>query len=386
MRDGKSIELALFFTRGLSLRAWDECGMFSRELAIYRRLMDRGVRITFVTYGDESERRYADRLGGVRICCNDGRLPPERYAADIPRLHEEALRSVDLIKTNQTPGADTALHAAGTLGKPLIARCGYLWSEFADMQSGPDSPAAVESRRVEDVVFHAADRVVVTTPAMKANIVGRFPDLASLVHVVPNYVDTDVFRPADERPVGSGRLCYVGRLEQVQKNVRVLIDAVRDLDVQVDIIGDGPLRREFEEEAIRNPRLRIVGKVPNERLPEHLRACEAFVFPSVLEGHPKTLIEAMACGLPVIAADVPGVNNVVEHGRTGWLGAPTAEGLRAGIQTVLGDRSLADRLARNARRFVLEQYALDRVVEMELAGYREVLSAPMELVQGNRRS
>jgi rhamnosyl/mannosyltransferase len=67
---------------------------------------------------------------------------------------------------------------------------------------------------------------------------------------------------------------------------------------------------------------------------------------------------------------------VSRHGETGWLCGTDAESLRAGIEAVLENPGLAARLGRNARHYVMDHYALDRIVELELSLYREILGAP----------
>ncbi|MGA1790699.1 MAG: glycosyltransferase family 4 protein, partial [bacterium] len=145
------------------------------------------------------------------------------------------------------------------------------------------------------------------------------------------------------------------------------------LDVELDIIGDGPLRKELENEAECNPRLHLLGNIANEQLPDYLRTYAAFVLPSFYEGHPKTLIEAMSCGLPVITTNVPGINNIVEHGETGWLCNTDANSLQDAILKVLSDLDLQKRLGKNARQYVLKHYSLDRAVKAELAIYQDIL-------------
>ena len=76
-----SLRLVLFFTRGVSLRTWDQVGMFEREVAIYQRLQEHGVQMAFVTYGDASDLRYAGRIPGIRILCNRWGLSRWRYDA-----------------------------------------------------------------------------------------------------------------------------------------------------------------------------------------------------------------------------------------------------------------------------------------------------------------
>jgi glycosyltransferase involved in cell wall biosynthesis len=373
MRRRRHISVVLFFTRDIALRTWVNGGMFEREVALYRRLQDRGVQFSFVTYGDESDLCYGERIRGIRICAAPG--GPRRYDGRNPLewVPPDVLAQAHLIKTNQTCGAEFAVAAARRRGKPLIARCGYMWSEAEARRHGVESRAARRSREIEELAFTAANRIVVTTDTMRADVAQRFPDLAERIRVIPNYVDTNLFRPA-EAPATGRRLCFVGRLNQAEKNLRALVEAVRGLDVHLDLIGDGELRGELELEAARNPRIRLLGTVPHPRLPFYLQQSAAFVLPSFHEGHPKALMEAMACGLPVIAADVPGVNDVVQHEQTGWLGAPTADGLRAGIRAVLGDPARAAKLGRTARESVVRNYALERIVDMELGLYQEVMA------------
>jgi glycosyltransferase involved in cell wall biosynthesis len=370
------IRLVLFFTGGMSLQRWDRLGMLTREEALYRRLQRQGVEVTFITYGDARERQYAERLPGIRICSNRWSLPRQLYDRLIPLLHLGALRRADVFKTNQLPGAPIALRAARLLSKPLIARCGYMWSEFMQRQHGPGAAVTRRSQAIEWQLFSSADAVVVTTEAMRDSVVERQPWLASRTHVVPNYVDTDLFAPGDPRDVVGDRLCYVGRLDEAQKNLPALVAAVRDLDVTLDLIGDGPLRPALEAEATENPRLRVRGPLPHDELPGQLRRAAAFVLPSHYEGHPKTLIEAMACGVPVIATDMPGIRDLVRDGETGALCGTDAHSLRERILAVLSDADLRSRIGRGGRDFVVRNYSLDRVIEQELALYQRLLGRP----------
>jgi glycosyltransferase involved in cell wall biosynthesis len=249
-----------------------------------------------------------------------------------------------------------------------------MWSQFTQRRHGPESQAAQEALAIEAEVFSSADAVIVTTEAMRQDVVCRLPDVEPRVHVVPNYVDTDAFRPPTRRSGGRYRLCYVGRLDQSQKNLRALVAAVRDLDVECELIGRGALRDELARAAAAQPGLRLCGNVPSECLPALLQSADAFVLPSFYEGHPKALLEAMACGLPVITTNVPGIREIIRHGHTGWLCEPNAESLRAGIQTVRNDPALAERMGANARQYVVEHCSLSHVLELELAVYREALS------------
>lgn len=367
------MKLVLFLTRGMSLRAWKDCGLLLREMALYQNLQRNGIDVALVTYGDSGDLHFREKFPGISIHCNRWGLPLRLYEILLPWLHRNVFRRADLFKTNQMNGAEVALRCALHFKKPLIARCGYLWSEFAKRQYGADSPAAKRSAAVESQVFALSRRIVVTTEAMRSNIVQRFPQCDDKTLVIPNYVDTDLFAPHNHDKSSFRRLCYVGRLDQDQKNIRSLLAAVDGFAFDLDIIGDGPLRDEVASLARRNSRISLRGKVPHDQLPGLLNQSAAFVLPSFYEGHPKALIEAMACGLPVIASNSPGIASVIRHGETGWLCGTSKESIRDAIKTISTNPVLCQRLGSSAREYAVTHFSLDRIVGMELELYCNLL-------------
>jgi glycosyltransferase involved in cell wall biosynthesis len=359
------LNLVLFFTRGVSLQTWDQVGMFEREVALYRLLQERGVRVTFVTYGGAADLQYNSRIPGIRVLYNRWRLPHRLYGWLLPWLHGSSLREADVVKTNQTKGADIALRAAQRWHKPLVARCGYMWSANVIRQYGKTSAAAREAISVEAQVFRQANQVVVTTPLMAADIVQRIPESSKRTVVIPNYVETERFAPGDNVQRDYD-VIYVGRISP-EKNVESLLDAVEKLSIRISIIGEGEPRARLQEQYTNlGTRVSWLGKVPNKDLPAHLNRARIFVLPSHYEGHPKALIEAMACGLPVIGTNVPGIREMIRHGETGWLCGTDAASIRAALEHLLADPALCERLGHNARKFIVDNFSLERIVEMEL--------------------
>jgi glycosyltransferase involved in cell wall biosynthesis len=366
------LRLVLFFTRGMSLKAWDEVGMFDREVALYAALLPHVRSIDFLTYGGPEEREYTSRLDGIGVLCNAFGLPSRHYERLIPLLHARALCRATVLKTNQTMGADVALAAARLHGKPLVARCGYLWSLFAWRAGGAPGPEFATARRTESYVFRRAARVVVSSEAARRYILGSYRVWGERVRVIPNYVSTERFLPLPELRDAKATICFVGRLDE-QKNLPALLEAARGLDVRLHLIGDGPARPlverligEFALDAA------LIGRVPHEELPRHLNRATLFVLPSRYEGHPKTLLEAMSCGLPVIGADAPGIREVIAHGRTGLLCGGDAASLRLAIEALLAAPRLRDELGRNARAQILATCALERIAAQERALLHEV--------------
>src|SRR5271157_1281773 len=168
----ETISLTLFFTRGVSLRTWEANGSLEREIALYLRLQEKGVEVSFITYGDQTDLQYRDQLQGINVLCNHWNLPAQVYERLIPWLHARTLFHADLIKTNQSKGADVALRAARIWRKPLIARCGYMWSDLRQASGRPED--AQRARQIERAAFTLARGVVVTTPSMKDYVTNNY--------------------------------------------------------------------------------------------------------------------------------------------------------------------------------------------------------------------
>ncbi len=367
------LRLVLFFTRGVSLKTWGDIGMLDREVALYRLIRPHVHNTTFVTYGGASDLHYTQQLDGISIICNRWNLPRWFYNLLISRVYPLSWRGGVVLKSNQVQGADIPMLVARRFGKKFIARCGYLYSDFMERQHGPNSSEARRAQSLEQKVFRAADRVVVTTPAMRDSVMGRHKVSKERVRVIPNYVQTDLFRPNSNSRDRSRRICFVGRLDE-QKNPLALLEAIRGLDIELIMVGDGSLGERLRMEASTNGlQVRFLGNVPHRELPEILNSATLFVLPSHYEGHPKTFLEAMASGTPVIGTNVPGIRDLIRHRETGYLCDSSPEAIRAAIQDVLGDTDLRARMGRNARAFVVEHFALEKIVQKELALLEELL-------------
>lgn len=361
------IQLALFFTQGMSLQAWEDIGMFEREVALYRAMNSHLRQITFVTYGDQRDRRFMGRLGGIRVLCNRWRLSQQWYERWVAAVLAWSGQGDVVVKSNQVRGADIALAAARRLGKRFIARCGYLLSDNTSRTHGLDSSENREACALEQHVFMQADRVVVTTPRIRQTVLQRYQLPADRVHVIPNYVDTTLFVPISHSQRNPRRLCYVGRLEP-EKNPEALIEAIQGLDVELLVIGNGSLGPRLREHVSQHQlSVQFLGNLPNRQLPKILNSASIFVMPSLLEGHPKALLEAMACALPVIGADVPGIRDLIRHRETGYLCDCSPLGFRDAIRDVLADKELQHHMGGGAREYVEEHFALEKIVKLELS-------------------
>jgi len=359
----RSLQLVLFFTRGVSLRTWDEAGILGREATLYQRLQQRNAEVSFVTYGGRGDQLYTDEIPGIRILSNSLDLPASLYQMKLQLFPPKGT----VFKSNQVDGAQIALAAARRSRVAFVARCGYLLSQVQERTHGMDSQAAQAARSLERLVFTAADRVSVTTQAMSQTIQKDYQVSGDKVSVIPNYVDIDRFRPKLREANKRARIGFVGRLAW-EKNLMHLIDAVTGLDVDFVLVGQGPQREELAARAAANgASVSFLGRVPNTHLPGILNNWDAFVLPSFYEGHPKAVLEAMACGLPVIGTRVQGIVELIADGETGLLCETDAGSIRQALERIAEDGALRTKLGQNARRYVEKHFALERVVDMEMA-------------------
>jgi glycosyltransferase involved in cell wall biosynthesis len=205
-------------------------------------------------------------------------------------------------------------------------------------------------------------------------------------HVVHNGIDLAPLRRPVDRAAARARLGLpadarvagvVGRLE-ARKGHRFFLEAMAAVAAREPgtlglIVGDG---KEREEILARRDALglaetvRLVGYWPD--LAEALAALDVFVLPSVMEGHPLAILEAMAAGKPVVATEVGGNAEAVEHGRTGLLVPPEAPGpLAEAILELVCDRERAARLGEAGRRSLESRFSLPAAVKANEDIYRQ---------------
>jgi glycosyltransferase involved in cell wall biosynthesis len=207
------------------------------------------------------------------------------------------------------------------------------------------------------------------------------------VSVIPNGVNFVQFAYAEPSnlepfgiPRGSRTVLCVGRLES-QKGHLTLLEAIEPLldrypRVHVLIVGDGPLREDLLKWIAsygRSDRIHLAGWQPD--VPGLMRAAAVFVLPSLWEGMPNVVLEAMAAGLPVIASDVEGVREVITHGQTGLIVNLSAMGdLESKLVNVLDAPHEASRMALAAQNTIREAFTVDRAVAAYTALYRSLIA------------
>jgi glycosyltransferase involved in cell wall biosynthesis len=208
--------------------------------------------------------------------------------------------------------------------------------------------------------------------------------------IIPSIVDLQRFRPGIDSSSLRGDLrlddkrviAFTGRLVP-HKGVDVIVQALRELppDVVLLVIGAGPRLPDLVNLAARvgvSDRVRFCPSVSDDDLPRYLALAEMFVFPSQnrLEGFGLAAAEAMAMGLPVIVADVPGVREIIDDRREGLLTEPLiASDVARKIRELLDDRALARRMGAAGRRRAEEHFELSIVAGRLIRLYEALVAA-----------
>ena len=184
---------------------------------------------------------------------------------------------------------------------------------------------------------------------------GNFSHLA-------NFVDVGKFNPLNHsfEKKTADRFIFLGRLSK-EKGVDTLFEAVKGLPVKLDIVGEGPMKKGLEErirqESINN--INLKGYLKTEELMGAVRGSFMGVVPSEwYENNPLSILEAFACGVPVIGTSIGGIPELVKDGETGFLfQLGNVDDLRDKIIRAINSGEEVEKMGERARRMVEEKYS-----------------------------
>ncbi|MEM2870080.1 MAG: glycogen synthase [Thermoplasmata archaeon] len=333
-----------------------------------------------------------------RSCPDGGRMVPRAvtYSAS-PPSHQPALDALRLdIELVSDPMDCDIVHShtwymnlAGALAKKL-----YGIPAVATVHSlEPLRPWKAEqlgrgyelSKWMEREGLLACDRVIAVSEGMKRDITRCYPIPPSKISVVHNGIDPRVFRPSQDMRVlkrcGVGRpyVLFVGRLTR-QKGVQVLVEASRGFPpgTQTVLATGRPDEPGIVAELAgllkgRRDVVWLNRALDRRELVALYSSASVSVTPSLYEPFGLVVLEAMACGSPVVASRVGGIPEIVEDGRSGFLVPPgDSRALAEAVSRLLGDEELRERFARRARERVERRFTWDIAARKTLDIYRRL--------------
>ena len=354
-------------------------GIGQHVMALARGLTGRGHRVTLLARGEAWGRWQALTIDDLPLkrypWCP---LPPLHHAlarAGLARWLADGAGGADLLHVHLPllPSLPTRLPVVVTVHSPML-------SDSAAITEPGLKPALLRvqarllSRRFEAAWLARADRVIAVSQGVRTELEAGYGLAGARVTVVPNAVDTEIFKPAtDAWPDHRPTLLYVGRLA-VRKGLFRLLEAfaaLQDQALLLQLVGEGPLapslRRCARSLGIAD-RVQFTGFLDRSAVRDAMHGAQAFINPADYESGPLTLLEAMACGTPVISTRT-GLAAELGPEPPLLLAEMSAAGLAAAISGLLREPHAAATRARTALSLVRERFAWASAVDAVEAAY-----------------
>jgi glycosyltransferase involved in cell wall biosynthesis len=274
----------------------------------------------------------------------------------------------------------SARRLARAAGRPFVFTYHTLYERYAHYVPLPRQMVARRAVRWSARFADSADLVIAPSDFVARRL--RTLGVRRPIEVLPTGVDLDRFRPGDgaaaRRALGLGAgdrvLLYVGRLDR-EKNLEFLLDAVARVttpEARLLLVGrgtQGPALRRAADAAGLGSRVELRGGSPPTGLPAYYRAADAFVFASTSETQGLAVLEAMACGLPVVAVRASGIEEIVTDGVSGLLVPEDAAAFAGAVDQILADGHLRAKLGLGARE-AASTFGSMALAERLVAAYR----------------
>lgn len=301
-------------------------------------------------------------------------------ALDLRSVMEE-LRNADIVHLHY-PFYGTAGMIANLRRRKIIRRLVITLHMDATATGFKKLYFNIHRKFLQPYILRTADAMCISSLDYARH--SSFAPFADRLIELPFGVDEKKFSPSqDARPTDAATLLFVGGMDRAHafKGVEVLLRALARMrqNVTLFLVGDGDLRPSYETLARElgvSDRVTFCGRVSEDELPHLYRRALILVLPSVsgAEAFGLAALEAQACGVPVVASDLPGVRTVVAHGETGFLVPPCDAHALAERLTYLCEHADVRRvMGRRARERVLERFTWSRHIERLIQQYGELM-------------
>ncbi len=192
------------------------------------------------------------------------------------------------------------------------------------------------------------------------------------IQVIANGVDANHYQPCKQTDNGTKKILFVGRLSK-QKGIQYLIDSIRILkekrinSFHLEIIGDGPDKVKLEEKVANGQleeQISLSGWVDKKAIYKKYQEASIFAFPSLSEGMPNVILEAMASGLPILATRIAGNEELVREGENGYLvGVEDSQALADRLIKLLYESDRLIEMGKRSREIAYEEYSWVHVAD-----------------------
>lgn len=301
------MNLAVLLTRNTSLDDWMNNGSLKRELAVYVELIENKYadNIYLLSNGfcsDVTKQFVYKESKSFKIISIQNNYPRINLFEWLSRV--KSLKKIDLFISNQLDGSFVILILGIILKKKFIYRSGYSLPEF--MKRDKKIIKHIYYKFYEKIICFSATKIIVTSNKHSI-LLKKFKNKLIKIN---NYVDGSVFYSSDNYK-RTNDILWVGRYEK-QKNIINLSHALNEIkEVKIKFIGNGSQKKVISNIFKDNTSFSSESRLSSNDLADQMRSSKIFVLPSLYEGNPKILLEAMACGCLVIASKGEGIGDLV---------------------------------------------------------------------------
>ncbi|MDH7508577.1 MAG: glycosyltransferase family 4 protein [Methanomassiliicoccales archaeon] len=341
-----------------------------------KKLIERGHEVAVITRGKLKIEKM--RLDGIDVL-KAPFIPLYPFHISIHgyflnKLFKKIEKNFDLvhIHTPLSPIVRTTLPIVSTIHGSMVENARAV--EVVDLKSfGTKILTRIVSYPLIMKLINISDVVTTVSESVSEELKNYYAD--NNVIVVGNGIDLTLFSPPKQKK-NENYIFYAGRISY-GKGLFDLFEAAKRVcqryNIKFMLAGKGELEGRLREKAKKDglhDKFLLLGHINQKELVHLYQNATVFVMPSHYEGLPTVLLEAMACGLPVVATDVCGNRDVVNNGKNGLLVPPkSAQKMAEAISMLLEDKDLRIKLGRNARKTVEEKYTWDVVTDNVLNAY-----------------
>lgn len=362
------MEIAIFLAFKEGMRDLKAVGQDRRLVDYY--LKEYSKRFDKVYVFSWRKEEYDFGIKNVVLIPNSKNINLYLYNFILPFMHRNILRRVSILRLMQFTPIIPAIISKIIYGKKFIATYGYIYSEV--LKTKKSYFKKYFWRVVEKIGLLFTDAIIITSPKMKYFVENN--GFKNKIFLIPNSVNIKEFYPIEKEARNKNEILSVGRFE-VEKNIENLALALADIknSVSLTLIGRGSL-----EQKIRNildegfVDYNIIQSLPHNELMKQYQNTDIFVLPSLNEGYPKVLIEAMSCGAACIVSKYDGYQYIIEENVNGLVCGFDEESIREKILELINNETLRIKISKGARKFVEENNDIEKNIVKELDNIKSI--------------